>query len=123
MASRLRVLIADDNARVVKSLSRMLALDYDIVGSVANGAGLLEVVEQLQPDVVVLDLTLKDGDSLEACRKITERNPEMRVIVFTAMSDPDISQRSFAVGASAFVSKLAAIDLLSTVKRLCPDRS
>ena len=49
--------------------------------------------------------------------------PEAKVIMFTAMNDPDVTQRSFEVGASAFVYKGSGDgDLLSTVKRLCADR-
>ncbi len=82
----------------------------------------MEAVQRLQPDVIVLDLNLPNVHGLEACRQITEMNPDVKIIVFTAMSDPDVRQRSFAVGASAFVSKLAhANDLRSTIKRLCAD--
>ena len=72
--------------------------------------------------MIVLDLNLPTVSGLEACRQMTEMNPEMKVIVFTAMNDPEIRQRSFDLGASAFVSKLARDgDLLSTVRRLCVD--
>ena len=74
---------------------------------------MLEAVQRLQPDVIVLDVNLPNVHGLEACRQITQANPELKVIVFTAMNDPDIKQRSFEVGASAFVSKMSTGDLLS----------
>ena len=121
--SRLRVPIADDHPGIVKSLSRLLALDYDVVGSVTNGSGLLEAAERLRPDVVVLDLSLRDVESLEACRQISQRSPQMKVIVFTAAEDPEVRQRAFEAGASVFVHKLAfGDDLLSAVKRLDDNR-
>ena len=49
-------------------------------------------------------------------------NPEMKVIMFTARADPNAGQAFVEAGASAFVSKLASLDLLSTIKRLCVDR-
>ena len=55
------------------------------------------------------------------CRQITQAKPEAKIVVFSAMNDPAVKQRSFEVGASAFVCKGAG-DLLSTVKRLCDDR-
>jgi len=71
----------------------------------------------------VLDVNLPNVQSLEACREITRANPEMKVIMFTAMDDPNTSQAFLEAGASAFVSKLAPVDLLSnTIKRLCVDR-
>ncbi len=74
--------------------------------------------------MIVVDLNLPNVSGLEACRQITQLNPAAIVIVFTAMNDPGVRERSFEVGASAFVSKRAgAGGLLSTVKRLCDDRA
>ena len=116
---RLRVLIADDHPGLVKALSRLLTMEYDIVGSVGDGVGLLEAAQRLQPHVIVLDVNLPDGDSLTACRQITQDNPEMKVIVFTAGDDPEVRQRAFEAGAYAFVDKLGLADgLLSAVRRL-----
>jgi len=81
----------------------------------------LEVAQRLQPDLIVVDINLPNVNGLEACRQITQGNPEAKVIVFSAMNDPDVRQRSFEVGASAFVFKGDAT-LLSTVNRLCDDR-
>jgi DNA-binding NarL/FixJ family response regulator len=124
MTTRPRVLLADDYPGMLKAVRRLLALDCEVVGSVADGTALLEVAQRLKPDVIVLDLNLPNVHGLEVCRQIKQVNPEIKVIVFTAMSDPEVEQRSFAVGASAFVSKLGhADDLRSTIKRLCVDRS
>ena len=122
LARRPRVLIADDHADLVKAVSRLLAVDCDVVGTVADGSAVLDAASRVRPDVVVVDLNLPNLNGLEACRQITDRHPQMKVIVFTAMNDPDIRQRSFESGASAFVFKMAGDgDLLSTVKRLYAD--
>ncbi len=119
---RPRVLLAEDHPAMAKAVSRVLALDCDVVGTVADGSAVLEAVQRLQPDVIVVDLNLPNVNGLEACRQIRQVNPDAKVIVFSAMNDPDVKQRSFEVGASAFVFKGAANDdLLSTVKRLCDD--
>jgi len=121
LSVRPRVLLADDYADMVKAVSRLLALDCEIVGSVTDGSALLQEAERLRPDVIVLDVNLPNVQSLEACREITRVNPATKVIVFTAMNDPTARQAFFEAGASAFVSKLAAGDLLSTIKRVCVD--
>ena len=123
MSLRPRVLLADDYPDIVKAVSRLLARDCEIVGSVADGSALLEAAQRLQPDVIVLDVNLPNVHSLEACREITRGNPGMKVIMFTATDDRNASQAFFEAGASAFLSKLASADLLSTIKRLCVDRS
>ena len=123
MSTRPRVMIADDYPDMVKAVSRVLAQDCDVVGTVADGSALLDAAERLQPDVILLDLSLPNANGLEACRQITRTHPQIRVIVFTALGDPDLVERFLEVGASAFVSKLGDNgDLLSTVKRLSVGR-
>ena len=119
---RLRVLIADDNPGVLKSVARLLSADYDVVGLVSNGRALLEAAHQLQPDIIVLDLSFTDVESLEACRLITQRDPRIKVIVFTVEDDAAVKRRAFEAGAVAFVHKLVADGLLSELERLNDDR-
>ena len=122
MAKRPRVLIADDHADLVKAVGRLLAVDCDVVGTVADGSAVLEAAQRLRPDVIVVDLNLPNVNGLDVCRQITQAHPEIKVIVFTAMNDPDVRQQSVEVGAAAFVFKMAGDgDLLSTVKRVCAD--
>jgi DNA-binding NarL/FixJ family response regulator len=109
---------------MAKAVCRLLSLDCEMVGTVADGGAVFEAAQRLQPDVIVLDLTLPNVNGLEACGQITHENPKAKVILFTAMNDPDVRELAFKRGASAFVSKTAPDeDLLSTVKRLCADRA
>jgi DNA-binding NarL/FixJ family response regulator len=120
--SRPRVLVADDHPGVSKAVCRLLALECDVVGSVADGRAALDAARGLRPDVVLVDIDIPGIDGLEACRLITEEHPEMKVVVFTATNDPEVRQQSFEAGASAFVFKMAGDgELLATVKRLCAD--
>jgi DNA-binding NarL/FixJ family response regulator len=119
---RLRVLIADDYPEMVRAIRRLLAKEFEVVECVEEGGAVLEATRRLQPDVVVLDLSLPNGGGLEACRKITRTNPGTKVIVLTAQDDPSLLNESIAAGASAFLSKLACVDLPSTIKRLYSDR-
>src|SRR5437870_3480888 len=105
LPKRPRVLVADDHPDMVKALCRLLALDCEVVGSVTDGNAVLAAAARLQPDVIVLDLNLPIINGLEACRQLTQSNPGSKVVMFTAMNDPDVRQQSFAAGASAFVPK------------------
>src|SRR6188508_148257 len=123
LSVRPRVLLADDYPDMVKAVSRLLAFDCEVVGSVADGSGLLEAAQRLQPDVIVLDMNLPDADGLKACYQITQEHPAMKVIVFTAMDEPDVRQRAFEVGACAFVNKLSSVEtLLAAVKSVDDNR-
>ena len=117
-ARRPRVLIADDYPGMVKAVSRLLTLDCDVVGSVADGGALLEAAERLQPDVIVLDVNLPKIHGLEACRQVMRADPKVKIVVFTATIDPDIRQQFLEAGASAFVSKTGVENLLSAIKQL-----
>ena len=117
------MLVADDHPEVVKAVCRLLALDCEVVGTVADGSAVLEAAQRLQPDVIVVDLNLPKVSGLEVCRQILQVNPDAKVIVFSAVNDPGVKQRCLEVGASAFVSKGMGDDLLSTVIRLGNDRA
>ena len=122
MPNRPRVLIAEDHQGMAKAVSRLLSLDCEVVATVADGSAVVEAVQRLQPDVIVVDLHLPNVNGLEVCRQITQLNPAAKVIVFSAMNDPDIKQRCTEVGASAFLLKGMGDDLLSTVIRLSDNK-
>ena len=76
-------------------------------------------MSRLRPDVIVLDLHLPDVDGVNVCNQVTQTNPNVKVIVFSAADHPETRERAFAAGASAFIDKLALPDeLLAAVKRL-----
>ena len=77
LSLRPRVLLADDYPDVVKAVSRLLALDCEIVGSVADGGALLEAAQRLQPDVIVLDVNLPNVHSLEAARESAGKTADL----------------------------------------------
>ncbi len=121
MPGRLRVLIVDDHPGVVKSVSRLLKLDCEIVGGITDCGELLDAVRRLKPDLIVLDMNFPDADGLKACREVTQSNPGVKVIVFTAADadDTDARQRALEAGAIAFVDKLAPnAGLLKAVRNL-----
>ena len=122
MLKRPRFLIADDDAGVTQAVSRLLlALDCEVVGTVADGRAVLNAVQGLQPDVVLVDLNLPNVNGLEACRQIMQVSPDAKVIVFSASNDPDLPQLALEAGASACVFK-GSHDLISTIKSLYADR-
>ena len=119
MIRRPRVLLADDYPDMVKAVRRMLDHECEIVGSVADGGALLEEAQRLNPDVVILDLSLPTVSGLDACRTLSRTHPSIKVIVFTASGDPEVESQAIEAGAAAFVSKLSSLDLMPAINRLC----
>ena len=123
MSKKPRVLIADDHPDLVKAVTRVLALDYDVVGVASDGSAVLDAAARLTPDAVIVDLNLPDLSGLEVCRRIMQVHHETKVIIFTAMDDPSLRRRALEIGAAAFVCKVAGdCDLLATMNRLFANR-
>ena len=93
---------------MVKALERVLALECDVVGVVADGSEVAEAAARLQPVVIVVDLNLPNVSGLDACRQIVQTNPRAKVIVITGMMDETVRADALAAGASGFVPKLSA---------------
>jgi CheY-like chemotaxis protein len=119
---RPRVLLADDFPDLLTAMGRLLARDCHVVGSVDDGGALLEAAERLQPDLIVLDVNLPTLDGLNACRRLTQANPHLKVILMTADADPSLERAALGAGASALIAKQTiAEDLLSAIARACAD--
>jgi DNA-binding NarL/FixJ family response regulator len=113
-------LIADDHPGMLKSLQRLLALDCDVVGTVADGGALLESAVRLQPDVVIADLNMPTVNGLDACQQLLRSNPALKVILLSGTDDAHIAEHARAPGAAAFLVKfsLAPGLLVETIRRV-----
>ena len=84
----MRLVIADDHALFRDSLRSLLeARGMEIVGEAGNGREALDLARSLQPDVVLMDLTMPEMDGLSATRMISAELPEIKVVILTASSD------------------------------------
>ncbi len=102
-----RLLIIDDHEMVREGLKAMLVTepDFEIVGGAANARQALEMVEQVHPDVVLLDVRLPDVSGVEVCRTLSERFPEIGVIMLTTFTDEQIVAQCIQAGARGFIIK------------------
>ncbi|MCP4547878.1 MAG: response regulator transcription factor [bacterium] len=108
MAKRARILLADDHVLVVEAFERLLAPDYDIVGSVHDGLQLLEVAPKLQPDVIILDIKMPRLGGIEAARRLRRELPQAKVIFLTSSRDPVLAAEVIGDGAVGFLLKSGA---------------
>ena len=105
---RPRLLIADDHLLLLESFERLLADDYEIVGTAGDGRELVRLAFELEPDAVVADMTMPELNGLEAARSILEKLPDTRVVLLTVHEDVALAAEAFRMGASGFVVKRAA---------------
>src|SRR5436190_13810253 len=111
---RLTVLIADDHAIVREGIISLLKdHNFDVVGTVADGAALLEAAKRLQPDLIVTDISMPGMSGLEALAKLTAQNLPSKIILLTMHDDPELATRAVRAGASGFVLKEGAAEELT----------
>jgi DNA-binding NarL/FixJ family response regulator len=109
--SSVRVLIVNSEWIFRKFIRSALETqgDLTVIGEAADGAEALHLSQQLRPDVVLTDMDLLDGHSLDATRQIKARLPGTRVIMFSALDGETYHHAAKGCGADAFVSKGAPI--------------
>ncbi len=118
-ARRLRLLIVDDQPVIRRGLALILgaASDIDVVGQAADGREAIERVQELVPDVVIMDLQMPRVSGVVATREITARHPEVRVVVLTTYDDDELVFEAIRAGAQAYLLKDASEEeVLETVR-------
>ena len=121
-----RVLLADDHAVVRAGLAQLFGTTHDIevVGAAFDGAHAVSLTLELQPDVVLMDLSMPGVDGTEATRQITESGATARVIALTSFSDRDRIMETFDAGAVGYLLKDAAPeDIIKAVRQAADGQS
>ena len=111
------MLLADDHALILGAFEKLLAGECDIVGQVGDGRALVAAVETLNPDVVVLDISMPLLNGLEAGRQIKQKSRNVKLVYLTMNEDPDLAAEAFRAGASGYLLKSSAASELTTAIR------
>jgi DNA-binding NarL/FixJ family response regulator len=109
-----RVLLADDHAEILSQIGTVLAGEFEIVGTVANGLDLIRATAQLDPDVVVLDITMPGLDGIETARRLKHLGCRAKLVFLTVHDDPDYLHAALQSGGAAYVIKARLASDLST---------
>ena len=103
-----RVLVAEDHTLVAEGFRRILEQVFDVVGIVGDGQSLVAEALRLQPDILLVDISLPLLDGFEAARRITRDWPDAKVLFLTMHSDVTYLQHAIEAGAHGYVLKAAA---------------
>ena len=115
---RLRLLLADDHDIVIEGLRRVLDHpDLEIAGVVNDGRSLLRAAKEIQPDIIIADITMPLLNGIDAARQIRETNADVKIIFLTMHPDVTFATEALAAGGYGYVLKNSAGDELVTAIR------
>jgi DNA-binding NarL/FixJ family response regulator len=117
----MRVIVVDEHTIVRQGLMRLLSAepDMDVVGEAADGKRAIELVRDLLPDVVLMDISMPGMDGVEATRIICTEAPGVQVIGLSAFTRAESGKSLFKAGAVAYVNKADPPDRLLAAIRAC----
>ena len=122
----LRILIVDDHEVVRRGLLALLGTQagWEVVGEAGNGPDAVKKVNQMKPDVVIMDITMPVMSGLDATRLIMETAPQTKVLIFTMHDSEQMKQSALEAGARGYVLKSnAASELIGAVRALSKDET
>ena len=112
--SRIRLLLADDHVMFAEGLQSLLRDEFDLLGTAGNGEELVEATFELNPELILVDISMPVLNGFDAVREIRKRGSEAKVIFLTMHNDATLLAEAFRCGASGYVLKQSAGEELVT---------
>lgn len=118
-----RLLLVDDHATIVDALRGALqSAGHEVVGTAGDGEEAVAAAVALQPDVILMDISMPNVDGISATRQITAAAPSIRVVVLSMHDDPASTRAAIEAGAVAYLSKGTRLtDILDVIEGVRSD--
>ena len=118
-----RVLVVDDHPAFRKALTSALRMvdDIEVAGEAGGGVAACEEATNLEPDVILMDLSMPDLSGIDAMKKIHETKPDLPVVFLTAHADEGVERAAREAGASGFLAKGTGLQDLVVVLQEATD--
>jgi len=115
----IRVLLADDHRLLREGLRAMIQSQHDmqLVGEADEGRSAVQLAAEVEPDVVVMDISMPGLNGIDATRQIRTRNPGVKVVALSAHTDHRMTSGMLAAGASGYLPKHMAFEELAAAIR------
>ncbi|MDF0673424.1 MAG: response regulator transcription factor [Nitrospira sp.] len=105
MNTKPSILLADDHVLVAQGIQKLLEPEFELQRIVPDGRALLKAVEECQPDVVIVDISLPLLNGLDASRQILKHHPAVKVLILTMHSEQNFVTEALRIGVSGYVLK------------------
>ena len=116
---RARIILADDHELLTDAIKNMLEPEYEVVATFVNGETLVNSAPELEPDVIILDVSMPMMNGLTACTQLKRLLPKVKIIFLTMNQDIDTAAEAFKSGASGIVLKTsAAAELMTAIREV-----
>lgn len=102
---RAGVILADDNPAMVECAGGLLTPEFEILGAAADGQAALDLIDRLEPDLAVLDISMPVLNGLSVAKRLAEHGPIPRIVFLTVHEDPAYISRALSTGALGYVIK------------------
>ena len=133
MTKSINIILVDDHIVVRHGLRALLEgeQDFTVIGEASDGRSGIELIERLQPDVLIVDIMMPGLNGLEVTRQISQRHPQTRVLVLSMYADEGYVLQALRYGAAGYVLKNSSAEILIEAIRfvagggryLCPSLS
>src|SRR5437660_4605866 len=112
-----RIVVADDHPEIIKTVTKILSREFELVGSAKNGLEAIGTVTQFQPDVLITDIEMPRMDGIHAARHLRRVGGTTKIIFISASLDSEVASVAMSIEASAFVIKShMATDLARAIR-------
>lgn len=113
----MRVLVVDDHPAFRRALTSALRMvdGFEVAGEAGGGVAACREAQALEPDVVLMDLSMPDLSGIDAMKQIHQNQPGVPVVILTAHADPGVEREAREAGASGFLAKGIGLDELVVV--------
>ena len=122
--ARARILVADDHEEVRNKIVQLLKRQFDVLGAVCDGPEFLEAVNELKPDLCVLDISMPKMSGIEVAYRIKQTHSQTKIVFLTLHDDLDFRAAALETGAEGYVTKARmGGDLIFAVKEVLAGRT
>lgn len=117
----IKIFVADDHSLIREGIKNIISREYDmsVVGETADPHRIIELTQQIKPDLLILDLSMPGKSGLDVLKEIKSVSPETKVLIMTMLPEDQFAKRTLKAGASGYLTKDSAPDeLVSAIRKI-----